>query len=297
MIVDPHMHLWNLETIRYPWLATPRPDWLLSPYDEIARTHLLDDFLRDAGNIEVLKTVHVEAGAEAANSLLETQWLQSITNDPASGGRPNGIVAAVDLRAHDIQRVLEEHKAFPAVRGVRQILNVHSNPFYDFVGDNLIRNPRWISGFSLLSELDLSFDLQIYPSQMTEVAGLAKQYPNTMLILNHTGMFVDRATVAGWRVWRDGMRALASNSNITVKVSGMGMLDRGWTIESIRPYVLEMIDCFGVDRCMFASNFPVDRLFGSYEQLWRAYSACVAGLSEPEMAKLFRENAERIYRI
>jgi predicted TIM-barrel fold metal-dependent hydrolase len=296
-IVDPHMHLWNLETIRYPWLANPRQNWLFSPYDELAKTHTLEDFLREAGEIEVLKIVHVEAGAAPADWLLETRWLQETGDDPKNAGLPNGIVAAVDLCSPDIERALEAHKAFPALRGVRQILNVHGNPFYDFVGDDLIGNPAWISGFALLDKFDLSFDLQIYPSQMLRAATLAKRYPNTMLILNHTGMFVDRDTIAGWRTWREGMRALAASSNVVVKISGMGMIDHSWTIESIRPYVLESIDSFGVDRCMFASNFPVDRLFGSYSQLWHAFHSCVAGLSEAEKEKLFKTNAERIYRV
>ena len=296
-IVDPHVHLWNLEAIRYPWLASPRPNRFIGNYDELAKTHTLADFLHEAGEVEVLKMVHIEAAAAPADRLSESRWLQAIADDPKSAGRPNGIVAAVDLSTPDIHRALEAHQAFPALRGVRQILNVHSNPFYDFAGYDFIRNPAWLAGFTLLGRFDLSFDLQIYPSQMREAAALAKQFPSTVIILNHTGMFVDRETLAGWRTWRGGMRALAANSNVMVKISGMGMIDHDWTIESIRPYVFETIDCFGIDRCMFASNFPVDRLFGTYSNLWRAFSSCVAGFSETEKEKLFCANAERIYRI
>jgi predicted TIM-barrel fold metal-dependent hydrolase len=93
------------------------------------------------------------------------------------------------------------------------------------------------------------------------------------------------------------MVAMAANPNVMVKISGMGMIDHSWTIESIRPYVLQTIDSFGVDRCMFASNFPVDRLYGSYSALWHAFDSCVAGFSESDKEKLFRTNAERSYRI
>jgi predicted TIM-barrel fold metal-dependent hydrolase len=296
-IVDPHMHLCKLDVIHYPWLANPRQDWFISPYDAIAKTYNLSDFLRDAGEIEVVKIVHIESGAESRDWLNESSWLQSIADAPESAGRPNGIVAAIDLGASDIERVLETHKGFSTLRGVRQILNVHKNPFYDFVGHDFMHDPAWQAGFTLLKKSELSFDLQIYPSQMLEAAALANKNPDTVLILNHTGMFVDRDTVAGWRTWCEGMKLLSASPNVMVKISGMGMIDHNWTPESIRPYVLETIHCFGIDRCMFASNFPVDSLFSTYSNLWRAYDAVVAGLSETEKQKLFQTNAERIYRI
>jgi predicted TIM-barrel fold metal-dependent hydrolase len=296
-IVDPHMHLWNLETHRYPWLSKPRSGWFTGPYDLLARNHELADFLRAAGDIEVLKMVHVEAGHDPSDPVAESSWLQSIADDLSSGGRPNGIVAAADLSRPDVEKTLEGHKAFPSVRGIRQILNFHESPFYDFVGKHFMRDPAWQAGFKLLRKFGLSFDLQIYPSQMLEAADVAKRNPETTIILNHTGMFIDRDTVAGWRTWRDGMRALAACPNVMVKISGIGMIDHHWTVESIRPLVLETIDCFGIDRSMFASNFPVDGLYGSYPDLWRAYHACVAGLSDNEKQKLFRTNAEVAYRI
>ena len=160
-----------------------------------------------------------------------------------------------------------------------------------------MREPAWRAGFKLLKKFGFSFDLHIYPSQTRDAAELAKDNPETTIILNHTGMFVDRDSVAGWRTWRDGIRTLAALPNVMVKISGMGMLDHHWTVESIRPLVLETIDAFGLDRSMFASNFPVDRLYGSYPNLWRAYFACVGGMSADEKEKLFRTNAERIYRI
>lgn len=296
-VVDPHMHLCNFGAIRYPWLENPRPDCFLSPYDALARTYELADFLLNAGDIEVVKIVHIENSPAPEDRINESRWLQSIGDRPGSGGRLNGIVAAADLSATEIERTLKAHSEFPGVRGVRQILNVHENPFYDYVGRPYMREPAWHAGFELLEKFGFSFDLHIYPSQMREASELAAKNPGTTLILNHTGLFVDRNTLAGWRTWRDGISALAANPNVMVKISGMGMLDHHWTVESIRPYVLETIDRFGVDRCMFASNFPVDSLFGSYPNLWRAYDACVAGFRDTEKEKLFRANAERIYRI
>jgi predicted TIM-barrel fold metal-dependent hydrolase len=296
-VVDPHIHLCNPRQIRYPWQVNPNPAWFIVPSGALTKAHELPDLLSEAGEVEVLKFVHIEDNADPADWLAEVRWVQSVASDPKSAGRPNGMVAAADLSKPDIESTLEAYKAFPAVRGIRQILNVHRNPFYDFVGYDFLHDPAWQAGFALLNKFDLSFDLQIYPSQMLEAAALANKNPATTLILNHAGMFVDRDTVSGWRTWRDGIRALSACPNITVKISGMGMFDHRWTIESIRPYVLETIDCFGIDRSMFASNFPVDRMFGSYTDLWHAFDASIAGLSETEKEKLFQTNAERVYRI
>jgi predicted TIM-barrel fold metal-dependent hydrolase len=109
-------------------------------------------------------------------------------------------------------------------------------------------------------------------------------------------MFANR-TLAGWREWRDGIRQLAQFSNVSVKISGLGMLDRNWTIESFRPYVLEAIDAFGSSRAMFASNFPVDKLYSTYVNLWRAFDMITKDLSTDERRGLFEGNAERIYRL
>jgi predicted TIM-barrel fold metal-dependent hydrolase len=259
--------------------------------------YLLADLRGEAGEIEILKVVHVEANHDPADPVEETRWLQGIANEPGSHGMPNGIVAGADLAAPNAAQVLEAHAAFANTRGVRQILNVHGNKLFDYIGRHLMRDSLWRENFALLRRYNLSFDLQLYPSQMDEAVALAEAHADTQFIVNHAGMFVDRNSVAGYRAWRDGMRRLAGCPNVAVKISGLAMFDHHWTVESLRPYVLETIDAFGVERAMFASNFPVDRLFGSYEDLWHAYASIVADASVAEQDALFRRNAERIYRI
>ncbi|MBB5504466.1 amidohydrolase family protein [Paraburkholderia atlantica] len=295
-VVDSHIHLWDLKTHRYPWLENPGVSFV-GDARELKHDYLLDDLLGEAGDIDVLKFVHVEANHDPADPVEETRWLQSIADRHASRGMPNAIVAAVDLSAQNAPALLEAHASFANTRGIRQILNVHDNKLFDYVSRHYMREPQWREHFALLRRFDLSFDLQLYPSQMEEAAALAREHADTLLIVNHAGMFVDRNSVAGYRAWRDGMRLLAGCPNIAVKISGLAMFDHQWTIESLRPYVLETIDTFGVERAMFASNFPVDRLFGSYTDLWRAYASIVADASEAEKDALFRRNAERYYRI
>jgi len=295
-VVDPHIHLWDLKTHHYPWLANPGVSFV-GDARELKHDYLLADLLREAGEVEVLKVVHVEANHDPADPVEETRWLQGLANEAGSRGMPNGIVAGVDLSAPDATQVLEGHAAFANTRGIRQILNVHENKLFDYIGRHLMRDSVWRENFALLRRYDMSFDMQIYPSQMDEAVALAQAHADTQIIINHAGMFVDRSSVAGYRAWRDGMRKLAGCPNVTVKLSGFGMFDHQWTVESLRPYVLETIDAFGVERAMFASNFPVDRLFGSYEDLWRAYASIVADASVAEKDALFRRNAERVYRI
>ncbi|NIE65921.1 amidohydrolase family protein [Burkholderia sp. Ax-1719] len=293
-VVDPHVHFWDLDTHHYPWLANPGTSFVGDARD-LKHNYLPDDLLREAGDIEVLKLVHVEANHDPADPVEETRWLESIAD--AGKGLPNAIVAAVDLGAPNAPEILAAHAAFGRTRGIRQILNVHANPLYDYVGRHYMREPAWRKHFALLEQHGLSFDLQLYPSQMEEAAALARANPGVPLIVNHAGMFVDRNGVQGWRAWRDGLRVLAACPNVSVKISGLAMFDHEWTVESLRPYVLETIDAFGAQRAMFASNFPVDRQFGTYADLWHAYASIVSDASESERTALFRGNAERIYRI
>jgi len=294
-IVDPHVHFWDLGTHHYPWLAQPGTSFV-GDARALAHDYLPDDLARDAADIEVLKVVHVEANHDPADPVEETRWLQALA-DAGARGWPDAIVAAADLNASNAEAMLAAHAEFSRTRGIRQILNVHDDPLYDYVGRDYLREPAWRRHFGLLARYRLSFDLQLYPSQMPDAAALARAHPDVQIVVNHAGMFVDRDSVAGYRAWRDGLRALAACPNVAVKISGLAMFDHRWTVESLRPYVLETIDAFGAARAMFASNFPVDRLFGAYGDLWRAYASIVGGASDDERDALFRRNAERIYRL
>ncbi len=296
-MVDAHMHLWDLARISYPWLTPPLPAGITGDVSPIARNYLLDDYLRDAAahdsRVRVTKTVHVEAGANPADSLAETRWLQSIAD---SRGFPHAIVAHAELEKPTAAALLAEHAAHRNVRGIRQIINWHPDPAKTYTPRELLADESWHRGFALLARHGFSFDLQIYPAQMPAAARLAARHPHTQLILNHTGMPVDR-DAAGIEAWRSGMRSLAAQPNVAVKVSGLAMLDWHWSCDSLRPFVLETLAIFGADRVMLASNFPVDRLFGTFAGFYAAYRSILAGSSEAERAQLFARNAERIYRI
>jgi len=293
-IVDPHQHLWDFRVCHYPWLMDlPLPHNPAGDCSFIAWPYGLDDYLRDTAGWNIARTVHVDAGALAEDALKETQWLQHTAD---RRGYPHGIVAYADLRHAQLDRQLAAQCAQRNVRGIRQIANWHADPLKTYNPHDPLGDPLWLRGFALLRKHGLSFDLQIYPSQMPAAAALAARHPDTCIILNHAGMPTDR-DAAGLAAWRSGMALLARQPNVLVKISGLAMIDRQWTVDSIRPFVLGTIELFGPSRCMFASNFPVDRLYGSFGQHYGAYDSIVAAFSEAERRQLFAETAMAAYRL
>jgi predicted TIM-barrel fold metal-dependent hydrolase len=293
-VIDPHVHLWDLEAIHLPWLAGAKVAYS-GDNRLLPKRYVVADLLRDAGDIELLCTVAVEANP--ANALAEAWWLQSLADTATSGAHPHGIVAYADLSQPDVTQLLERLTGLSNIRGIRQILNVHADPRYDYVGRHFMGEARWRENLRWLARYGWSFDLQIYPDQVTLALEVIDAHPNTVFVINHACMFVDRNRVQGWHEWRSGLQALAARPNCAIKLSGFAMFDHSWTVESLRPYVLEAIDAFSSARSMFASNFPIDGLHSSYPALWSAYAAIVSGGSESELAGLFHANARRYYRL
>jgi predicted TIM-barrel fold metal-dependent hydrolase len=157
-------------------------------------------------------------------------------------------------------------------------------------------DPAWRAGYALLAQHSLSFDLQTPYWHLGEAADLARAFPGTPIILNHTGLPADRSA-AGLAAWRLGMERLAAEPNAVVKISGLGQPTRRWTVEANRSIVLDTIAIFGVDRCLFASNFPVDRLVADLDTIFGGFKAIVGGFPRADRVKLFHDNAVRLYRL
>jgi predicted TIM-barrel fold metal-dependent hydrolase len=294
-IIDPHMHLWDLERLYYSWLQdTPLPS---NPAGDIAsiayRSYLLDDYLADTAGWNVAQTVHVECGLPPKAQLAETDWLQGIAD---TRGVVGGIVAGANLDDPEVEPLLEAHAARANVRGIRQIVNWHADPAKTYGPRDLLLDPQWRAGYALLAKYGLSFDLQLYPSQMATAAALASAHPDVPVIVNHAGMPTDRDD-AGLKAWREGLDLLAERPNVACKISGLAMIDRTWTVDSLRPFVLQVIETFGPSRCMFASNFPVEKVHGSFGGFYEAYDAITADFGEAERALMFAGTASRLYRL
>jgi predicted TIM-barrel fold metal-dependent hydrolase len=296
--IDTHHHLWDLENNPYPWLQEGI-DHFVGDYTPIRQSYLISDFHRHAEGIPLKKSVHVQAEWDHnADPVGETAWLQSVADDPASNGMPNGIVAYANLSDPNVEGVLERHAEHANWRGIRHMLNWsddRSNFRFAEAGD-LMGDPQWRAGFKLIARFNGMFELQVWPWQLQEAAQLANEIPEVPMVMGHTAMPIGR-TPGELREWRKGLEALGSAPNVSAKISALGMLDQQWTPESIAPFVLDAIDIFGVDRCMFASNFPVDSLFSDYVTLWNAYDEITSGFTDSERAKLFHDNAEKYFRI
>ncbi len=295
-IVDAHHHLWDLKRLRYPWLLDPATEQIFGGFDPIRRDYLPAEYLADGAALAVVRSVHVQADTDPADALAETRWLQAVADDKCNQGFPHAIVAYADLCAGNIEEVLDAHCAYANVRGIRQILNYHPDPKLTYTETDLLEDPRFERGFAQLAGFGLSFDLQCYFTQMTAAARLAARYPDIPVILNHAGMPVERDSdaIAGWR---RGLRELAACPNFAVKLSGLGMCDPTWTLDSLSPFVLDTLEIFGPSRVLFGSNFPVDKLFSSFETLVDALVTITAGLSDDERRALFHDNAVRWYRL
>ena len=157
-------------------------------------------------------------------------------------------------------------------------------------------DPAWRRGYALLQNYGLSFDLQTPWWHLEEAAVLARDFPDTRIILNHTGLPGDRSP-EGLAAWRRAMATLAACPNSAVKISGLGQPGRPWTAGANGPVVRATIEIFGVDRCMFASNFPVDGLCASFDAIFTGFEAIVQDLTAADQRRLFHDNAARIYRL
>ena len=288
-IVDAHHHLCRIAA-GYPWLSGP-PVPRYHGDDLVLRCdYLVADYLRDFAGLPLVGSVHIENGAGDPDG--EAAWV-----DRLCGRVPSAQVAKADLVDPASAALLERHAALASVRGVRDILNWHQDPFYSHrARADLIVDPIWRSNFARLEGLGLSFDLQIFPSQFADAAALADAFPGTQIVLDHLGMPIGRdpETLADWRA---GLSRLAERPNVSVKISAMGTTDHGWTTDSIRPLVLQTIEVFGPQRCMFASNFPVDGLYSSLAELYAAFDDITDGFSRAEREWLFGRTARSFYRL
>lgn len=291
-IADAHHHLWDMNDY-HVWLhANPRVVNFVGDYESICHDYLAADFIADTAGLPVIASVHVQAEFDPSNPVGETAWL---TRQAEQTGFPTGIIGFADLSRPDVQGLLEAHAQYSRFRGIRHMLNwdtVEGRSFAEH-GDYM-SSQQWRQGFGLLARMGLRFDMQIWPTQMLEAAALIADYPDARVALNHTGFPIDRDE-ASMQVWREGMRALAAQPNVSVKISGLGMLDHQWTADTIRPIVLEAIDIFGADRSMFASNFPVDRLYSDYPTIFRAFSQITADFTPDERQRLFAGTAIEFY--
>jgi predicted TIM-barrel fold metal-dependent hydrolase len=212
--------------------------------------------------------------------VLETLWLQAIAD---RFNYPHAIIAYCDLMSPAAGEQLDRHCASPNMRGVRVPNDIDT-----------LAAPEMYRGVAELASRNLSLEADASAHEMPGLVRLASAFEGVTFFLGHTG-FPQERSEEYFAMWRTAMRQTAATPNIAIKISGLGMGDHHWTLDSIRPFVLESIDAFGPDRCVFGTNWPVDRLYSDLPTLTDSFRALIGAFSPDEQAKLLRHNAERLY--
>ena len=284
--VDTHVHYYDMqhpELVYAHWAPDVDHPTLGTQMRKLGeRNFVAEDYIALTRPSNVIKSVHVQAAIGSPDPVKETEWLQEAADRT---GFPHGIIAFADLSADDAEAVLAGHCEFPNMRGIR-----------DFEAAGHLTDSRFLRGFKLLEKYDLIASMNVTWEQMDTVRSMADGHSNIRMVVDHTGGPWERDPDYLER-WRRGMATVAGADNAWCKISGLGMTDHGWTVDSIRPFVLYCIETFGPERCFFGTNWPVDSLWSGYADVVDAYTEIISDFSADEREGLFVKNAERLYRI
>jgi predicted TIM-barrel fold metal-dependent hydrolase len=289
--VDAHHHLWDLSHIQYPWLMDKGGERFFGQPDPIRRNYLIADFAADVAD-RVSRSVHIQVGAAVQDEARETAFAQSCSNS-TGGCFPSAAVVAIDLGQPDIQHKLELQLGFELTRGVRHIIgkSAEENPTLPLFVPEV-----WVNNWKLLVEHDLSFDLQLTEDQYEVVLAALSKVPELKVSICHFASPWDQSD-AGFKRWKDWMKEFSSLPNTYMKMSGFSMFKWKWDEAEFVKWALDAVEIFGVERCMFGSNFPVDKLYVSYADLFAAWSKVASQFSSAEATYLAGQTAKNFYRL
>jgi predicted TIM-barrel fold metal-dependent hydrolase len=264
---------------------------IFGPYEPIRRDYPIEEFLADCQPAGVTEAVYVQANWAPDRFIDEAEFVAEASD---RAGFPIAVVAYADMLADDVRPQLDRLARNGRVRGVRMQLHWHENPLYRFAsGPDLARDPRLQVNVARLAEYDWCFDLQVFARQMAGAAELAAACPDVTFVLQHAGMLEDRSA-EGVAAWRAGMERLAAQRNVVSKLSGLGTFLRANDPAHIRFVAAETLALFGAERCLFGSNFPIEKLWTGYGDLMDAHRAAVPEEARPQV---FGNTARRVYRL
>ena len=291
-IVDAHFHVWRQADL--PWLTGPMQPRIFGPYDAIRRDYPMSEYLTDIAGTAVAKSVYVQANWPADKAEDEAAWIESLIVET---GWPHALVAYADMTVPDVRPALDRLMRFPHMRGIRHQFHWHENPTYRFAREaDLCRDPVVQRNVSRLVDYDLVFELQVFDGQMAGAVELATICSNVTFVLQHAGMLEDLSD-EGRAKWRRALSGLAKCPNVVSKLSGFGTFQHRLDPELILWISTETVALFGADRCLWGSNYPIEKLWTSYTALLEAHRTAAGGLSAREQNSIFNETAVRVYRL
>jgi predicted TIM-barrel fold metal-dependent hydrolase len=291
-IIDAHHHIWRVQD--GPMLSGPMQPRLFGDYTPIKRDYPMEEFREDVESSGVVNSIYVKAAWPFEKCVEEAAWVQSVFDET---GWPRGIVAYADFSSEDVGSTLKQLTRFPNVKGIRQQLNWHINRPYRYVErSDLMKDPQWRRGFAKIQDHDLMFELQVFTSQMADAVEFVSAFPDVRFVLLHAGMLEDLSP-EGREQWRQGLKSLAQQKNACIKLSGLGMFVHRCDPELIRYIITSCIEIFGADRCIYGSNFPIEKIWTDYRTFIKAYRAPLEHLSEKDQRAILHDNAVRIYHL
>ena len=291
-IIDAHHHIWRQADL--PWLSGPMVPRIFGPYESVRRDYPIKEYLADIAGSGVVKSVYVQANWAPAQAEDEVAFVEQAAKET---GWPHAIVGYANLLDDDVRPTLDRLKTHSLVRGIRMQLHWHANEQYRFARrPDLVDDATFRRNFSALADYGFSFDLQVFADQMVGAARLAADFPQTTFILQHAGMLEDLSD-AGRVVWRQAMQVLGTQPNVVSKLSALGTFIHRNDPAHIAWVVKETVAIFGADRCLFGSNFPIEKIWTDYRPLIEAYRSALEGYSESEQRAMLHDNAARVYRI
>ncbi|MEM1297917.1 MAG: amidohydrolase family protein [Pseudomonadota bacterium] len=285
-IVDAHHHIWDPGPNPHPWLTVTPIPFRYGDYSALRQPFLWADYDRALEGWEIMASVTMEGEWDPSDPLGEARWLL------AEDDRPAAHVAQALLDAPDLDAVLEAYAAMPRVRSVRHKPRSNNAPGGPPGG---MTDAAFIAGFRQLAARGLHFELQAPWWHLDEAVALAGA-ADTMIVLNHAGLPADRSN-EGLAAWRAAMARLAAVEQVRVKISGLGLAGGGWDPVTNRDVIRTVIDLFGANRCMFASNYPVDSLCAGFGTIWSEFDAATQDLTLTERSALFHGTAIETYRL
>jgi len=293
-IIDAHHHIWRQNDLA--WLKGPMQPRIFGPYEPIRRDYPIAEYLADLAGTGVVGSVYCQTNWPPKAELTEVEWVDAEAKK--SNGVLQGMTAYCNLLAEDAPEMLAaEAKASKLVRGIRMQLHWHENPLYRFAPrPDLMRESLFRKNLAKLQDYGWLFELQVFTGQMKDSEALIKEFPGINFVLLHAGMLEDTSST-GRAAWREGMQRLALLPNLSIKLSGLGTFIHRVDQAHIADIALPTIEMFGAGRCVFGSNFPIEKLWSSYADLVKAYRGALAGLPSADQALVFSDTARRLYRL
>jgi predicted TIM-barrel fold metal-dependent hydrolase len=291
-ITDAHFHVWRQADL--PWLLGPMQPRIFGPYEAIRRDYPIAEYLADIAGTGVSRAVYVQANWPADKAVDEAEWIASVN---AETGWPHALVAYADMTDPDVSRILDRLARIDLVRGIRQQFHWHATPEYRFAPhDDLCRDATVQRNIARLADYGYAFDLQAFAPQMKGAAELARACPRTTFVLQHAGMLED-ISETGRAAWRTALAGLAAEPNVTAKLSGFGTFLHRCDSDHIAWLTRETLALFGPHRCLWGSNYPIEKLWTGYAPLLAAHRSAASALSAQDQAALFNDTATRVYRL